>query len=246
MSAQQSVRLLAQCRFTGTHGSWWVWTWVQLPDSSWNQQAALLLLGLRNFYLWLCEAGYLRVCVYVFGYSLINVRWDVVRQQWLRGTAEWSDFPSMALSLLGNRLAARLHTSPLRWPRTQGQRWGMGTGARCRRGALSAKVQGGFISKPLNWLWLCHFYPRHLSGHNLGSVPRLRTLRFCQGCCLLDASNKYAWIRWAAGTYPELKSDQSEIKENYRCVWNMWGPKAGSTKARPCKFILRLRQCLRI
>lgn len=90
------------------------------------------------------------------------------------------------------------------------------------------------------------FIPRHISGHNLGSVPRLCTLRFCQGCCLLDAFNKYAWIRWAAGTNPELKSDQSEMKEIYRCVWNMWGPKAGSTKARPCKFILRLRQRLRI
>lgn len=108
------------------------------------------------------------------------------------------------------------------------------------------KCKAGLLARLWTRCDFVIFIPRHLSGHNLGSVPWLRTLRFCQACCLLVASNKYAWIRWAAGTYPELKSDQSEMKQNYRCVWNMWGPKAGSTKAHPCKFILTLRQRLRI
>lgn len=148
------------------------------------------LIVLEYFYPWLCEAGHLCICVYMFRYSVISVRRDVVRQQWLGGTAEWSDFLSMALSLLGNRLAPRLRTSPFRWPQTQRQKWGMGMGTVCCQSLLSVKVQAWFISMLLNLLWLCHFFS--LSGHNLGWLPWPLTLPFSQGCCLLGAYNEYA------------------------------------------------------
>lgn len=131
-----------------------------ITDSFSTQQASLLLLGLC-LYIFINGCVRLGICVSVFRYSLISVQWDVVRQQWLGGTAEWSYILSMALSLLRNRLAPRLHTSPFHWPRIQ--KWGMRMSTHCCRGLLSVTVQSWFISMLLNSLWLCHFFPRDTS-----------------------------------------------------------------------------------
>lgn len=118
--------------------------WVKLRWPTGCTAAAWLLF--LYFYLWLCETGYMCVCVHVFRNSLIGVQWDVVRQQWLGGTAEWTDFLSMDLNLLGSLLAARLHTSPFLWPQIKGQEWGTGGSMHCCQGM---KLQ------------LCHFFLRN-------------------------------------------------------------------------------------
>lgn len=121
-----------------------------------TQQVSLLLLGLC-LYIFIFGCVRLGICVYVFRNSLISVQWHVMRQQWLGGTAEWSYILSMALSLLGNRLAPRLHTSPFHWP--QMQKWGMRIGTQGCQVLLSVTVQSWFINMLLNSLWLCHFSP---------------------------------------------------------------------------------------
>ncbi len=145
----------------------------------------------------------------MFRYSVISLQWDVVRQQWLGGTAEWSDFLSMALSLLGNRLAPRLRTSPFRWPQTWRQKWGMGMGTVCCQNLLSVKVQAWFISMLLNSLWLCHFFLSlaivwagcHDSSHSLSVKdavywePVMSMHRYAE---LLGPIQAWSliWVRW--------------------------------------------------
>ena len=136
-------------------------------------------------------------------------------QQWLGGTAEWSEPLSSALGLLGNRLAPRSRTSHLRWPQTQGQEWGTGPGHLLFSGLLSAQVQAWFISMLLN-SWLCHVFSLaiiwaacHESSHSLS---------------FKDAVYWRMHIYWAARNYPGLKSDVSKSTETM-CVYVCENPK---------------------
>ena len=131
----------------------------------------------------LCETGYLYVCVHVFKYPLISGQWEVMSQQWLGGTAELSEPLSTALSLLGNRLAPRLHTSHLHWPQTQGQEWGTGEGTCYFRACYPQKCKPGLLA----CIWTPDFvifslWPssglRAMSPH----TPFLSRMLFIGGC----------------------------------------------------------------
>lgn len=93
----------------------------------------------------------------------------------LEGHRDGVTSPCTALSLLGNRLAPRLHTSPLRWPRTQNENEGW-DGQTQLSGALICKSTGlvyyqafepvvtlsFFFSMAIFWA-VCHGSPHSLS-----------------------------------------------------------------------------------
>lgn len=88
--------------------------------------------------------------------SLISMCWDVMRQQcfcWA-GMGGWINDVSLATDPLGNRLAARLRTSPSLWPRWLRQMWEMGLAARCCRAPFKRKP--GLLTS------IHHTFRRHL------------------------------------------------------------------------------------
>lgn len=164
---ERAVKPSVPCSVILHRDTWYMvslYTWVQLQDNFSNHQASLFLLGLslcifNCVYVWDIQHVRLGICVTgcMCLYSVIIMQWDVVRQQWLGGTAEWSYFLSRTHSLLWNRLAPRLRISPFCWPQTQGQKWGMGMSTFCCQALLPVKVQAWFISMLLNPLWLSFF-----------------------------------------------------------------------------------------
>lgn len=88
--------------------------------------------------------------------SLISMCWDVMRQQcfcWA-GMGGWINDVSLATDPLGNRLAARLRTSPSLWPRQLRQMWEMGSAERCCRAPFKRKP--GLLTS------IHHTFRRHL------------------------------------------------------------------------------------
>ena len=92
-------------------------------------------------------------CVHVSRRPLMRMQRDLVCQQWLGATAEWSVFLSVTESLLGNRLAVRLQSSSSPDPTCGGRNEGWrGAHAVVR---LICSLTTWFVNMRLD-LWHCH------------------------------------------------------------------------------------------